>query len=75
MGYFGVDINHVRYEAFETNADGDLIPSDNFMIDDPYFELDDNFEDLRLKNSLYFKLPKEVESISNTDLEDLIVYG
>ena len=51
------------------------MPTDNFMIDDPYFELDDEFKDLRLKNSLYFKLPKEVENISDSDLEDLIVYG
>lgn len=75
MGYYGVDISHARYEAFETNDDGDLMPTDNFMIDDPYFELDDEFKDLRLKNSLYFKLPKEVENISDSDLEDLIVYG
>ena len=75
MGYFGVDFNEVRYEAFELNDDGDLVPTDNFLIDDPYFELDENFTDLRLKGGLYFRLPKEIENISDSDLEDLIMHG
>ena len=75
MGYFGVDFNEIRHEAFELNDDGDLVPTDNFLIDDPYFELDENFTDLRLKGGLYFRLPKEIENISDSDLEDSIMHG
>jgi hypothetical protein len=72
--YYGVDANNFKHEAFELNSDGDLVPTKYFIIEDPNFQLADNLTDLTLKTSMYFKLSKEVENLSDDEIEDLLVF-
>ena len=81
MAYIGKDPMLTPISLFEFNDDNDLTPTDRFYpIDDPYFELLDNGQDITFKASNYFKSAGEVGSLSydavtgDHEAEDLIVF-
>lgn len=74
MAYYGIDASTIKHSAFELNSDGDLVPTQEFLLDDPHFELNpDNLTDLQLKVSLYFV--DGATLTENANVDDLIVYG
>jgi hypothetical protein len=77
MGYIGQDPRLKPIEMFEITGSKaqDLVPTDRFWpIEDPYFELADNGQDIMFKVSNYFKPQYMVDNLSSDEVEDLVVY-